>query len=186
MGKKKEKAPKGCGQKHLYSRISFLHQAANYLATINGATGGDINPPLSEHYQDPGSQCSSSGKVDRSGSMLESTGDLGEGARKAASPGHELPPLSRLMVNQFRSVALKGQIRLTPDLKNSFCKRCDTLLVPGYSCSNHLENKSKAGRKPWADVLVMTCNACETQKRFPVGAKRRSRKALRTTPKTKS
>jgi hypothetical protein len=38
---------------------------------------------------------------------------------------------------------------------------------------------SKNGRKPWAEVAIITCIACGACKRFPVGAKRQKRKALR-------
>ena len=84
-------------------------------------------------------------------------------------------PLSRLYTAHLRSVALRSTIRLTPSLKHTICKRCDTHLTPGVSCNTFLENKSRAGRKPWADVLVRQCDACGAVKRFPVGAKRQVR-----------
>jgi len=35
------------------------------------------------------------------------------------------------------------------------------------------ENRSKKGRKPWAEVLVVRCISCGATKRFPVGSRRR-------------
>lgn len=60
-------------------------------------------------------------------------------------------------------------MRLDPSIKRTICKRCDSLLVPGVSSTNRIENPSKGGKKPWADVLVVECNACGAVKRFPVG-----------------
>ena len=74
---------------------------------------------------------------------------------------------------------MKSQIRLSPAIKRSLCKRCDALLVSGSDSTSRLENKSRGGKKPWADVLVVTCNSCGTVKRFPVGAKRQSKRAER-------
>ena len=86
---------------------------------------------------------------------------------------NELAPasgsLARFYLTTLRSVAKKNVLRLDPAVKRTICKRCDSLLVPGVSCVHRIENKSSGGRKPWADVLVIECNACGTVKRFPVG-----------------
>lgn len=44
------------------------------------------------------------------------------------------------------------------------------MLIPGVSATYEVENKSKNGKKPWADVLIVGCKACGALKRFPVGA----------------
>lgn len=31
------------------------------------------------------------------------------------------------------------------------------------------ENKSKGGKKPWAEIIVVECRGCKAMKRFPVG-----------------
>lgn len=74
---------------------------------------------------------------------------------------------------------MKSQIRLSQDVKHSICKRCSAILIPGSTSSSKVENLSRGGKKPWADVLVIECNVCSAQKRFPVGAKRQPRKNLR-------
>ncbi len=76
----------------------------------------------------------------------------------------------------MRSVAKKSVMRLGPQIKRTVCKRCDTLLIPGISCENRIENASKGGKKSWADVLVVGCMACGTVKRFPVGMDCKERK----------
>ena len=50
------------------------------------------------------------------------------------------------------------------------CRRCDTHLIPGVSANHRVENASKGGRKRCADVLVVKCEGCGSEKRFTVGA----------------
>jgi ribonuclease P protein subunit RPR2 len=65
-------------------------------------------------------------------------------------------------------------------MKHSICKNCDTMLIDGSTCTNEVENKSKGGKKRWADVLVRKCNTCGLEKRFPIGAERQKRRPHRT------
>ena len=88
------------------------------------------------------------------------------------------------MVSDLRAVSLKGQVRQSPAMKRSICKFCDTVLVEGRNCHSVIENESKGGRKPWADVLVIRCSTCGNSKRFPVSARRQKRKHLRQTSHT--
>lgn len=87
--------------------------------------------------------------------------------------------LSRRMVSDLRSVALKAMIRQSTDIKSTMCKFCDTLQVEGQTCTSIVENQSKGGRKPWADVLVTRCTTCGHAKRFPVTAPRQKGRPLR-------
>jgi ribonuclease P protein subunit RPR2 len=56
------------------------------------------------------------------------------------------------------------------------------MLIYGSTCTNEVENKSKDGKKPWADVLVRRCATCGLEKRFPVAAKRQKRRSQRSLP----
>ncbi|RPA79147.1 Rpr2-domain-containing protein [Ascobolus immersus RN42] len=84
---------------------------------------------------------------------------------------HQTPvhKLSRHYIGTAKSVAKKTLVRLDPSIKRTICKRCDSLMLPGEGGRYSIENKSKGGRKRWADVLVVECQACGTAKRFPVG-----------------
>lgn len=142
--------------KHLHSRISYLHQAANYLARVSEGTltvqqAGD-NTEV-KNYQ-----------------------SVQQGAAKHFV---EASALTRHLNSHLRAVSLRSQIRLTPALKNTICKRCDTLLKPESTSTSRLENKSCGGKKPWADVLVVACKACGHVKRYPVGAKRQQSRTER-------
>ncbi|KAK6002928.1 hypothetical protein QM012_001678 [Aureobasidium pullulans] len=89
---------------------------------------------------------------------------------------HGLP---LLLAAQLQAVSQKAQIRLSHDMKRSICKVCSTPLMPDTTSKTRIENKSRAGKKSWADVLVIQCQNCSTEKRFPVGASRQKRKAER-------
>ena len=138
MGKAKaSKAKRIDPHRALHSRISYLYQAATYLAT----------------HQQPNSTPSSQ-------------------SAETSHNASELQPAARHLVSDLRSVALKGQSRLSPSMKHTICKNCNSLLIDGSTCSNQVENKSKGGKKSWADVLLRTCYTCGMERRFPVAAKR--------------
>jgi len=87
--------------------------------------------------------------------------------------------LALLLNSHLRAVSLKGQVRLSQDLKRSICRVCDTPLLESLSSDVVVENHSKMASKPWADVRVVTCRTCGTMKRFPIGATRQDKKSVR-------
>lgn len=89
---------------------------------------------------------------------------------------HGLP---LLLAAQLKAVSQKAQIRLSHDMKRSICKVCSTPLMPDTTSETRIENLSRASKKPCADVLVIRCRNCQTEKRFPVGAQRQKRKGER-------
>ncbi|KAJ5825301.1 hypothetical protein N7474_002439 [Penicillium riverlandense] len=112
------------------------------------------------HFQASASQEAGSRRVD------------GTDSTPAPRDSHPMTNLSRVYLSQMRGVSLKTQTRLPIEVKRSFCKRCDTLLVPGVNCSHEVQNASRGGNKPWADVRVVRCLVCKTEKRFPQTDKR--------------
>lgn len=147
--------PKGATSvqsRSLYTRASYLYQAAALLTT----------------------QASSS-KADGSDDSKKSSAS----ASTAESYGPPTQPLARRLLSDLRWVCLKAQLRAAPQMKRTICKGCDSLLVEGETCTSTTENRSKGGRKPWADVLVCRCHTCGYVKRFPVDPKRQKRRHLR-------
>jgi len=140
----KAKAQKGVPQKHLHSRISYLHQAAAYLASAEGTSRSLISAE------------GAPGPV-HSNSLVKSTNSAYN--------------QSRNLLSQLRAVSLKSQIRLTPELKQSFCRRCNSLLVPGKTSDMTIANSSRHGNKAWADILLVKCGFCGAVRRFPIGRK---------------
>ncbi|KAH0555684.1 hypothetical protein GP486_006371 [Trichoglossum hirsutum] len=182
MGKgKPAKATAGVTNRHLYSRMSYLYQAASYLSTQHvhrkkSSQSPDVHPSTNlsqgdrpESAFEPEVGSTTQGEASTSGPPTTSQDHKHN--EPISSPALNLP-LSRHLLSNLRTVSLKGQIRLLPSIKRSICKRCASLLIPGSSSTFRVENKSRGGKKPWADVLVVRCNACGTEKRFPVGAGR--------------
>ncbi|TQS33619.1 hypothetical protein Golomagni_06027, partial [Golovinomyces magnicellulatus] len=86
---------------------------------------------------------------------------------------------SRQLLGDMRSASLKVQIRQSPQVKRTICRYCDTLQIEGKTCTSTIENASKGGKKPWADILVSECLTCGNSKRYPMSAKKQMRKTLR-------
>lgn len=137
----------------LHTRVSYLYQAATYLS-IHSGKNSDNSEPIP------------------TGGETENTASLAQ--EKA------LKSTSRLLISDLREVAQKQLIRVSPAMKLSICKNCDSLLIDGSTCSTEVENKSKGGKKPWANVLVRKCNTCSACKRIPLG-ERQTRRPQRST-----
>ena len=184
-------------QKHLHSRISYLHQAATYLAHLR-REHLEKHLKLSALAEDEHIPCQkgilSLYQQRQHQTISETSKDGKEDSEPGSSPVQQnttvtdLPlavkskdiGISRRLLSHLRGVSLKGQIRLAPAMKHSICKGCDALLVTGSTSTSRVENKSRNGRKPWADVLVINCSACGTPKRYPLNTKRQSKKSDRT------
>lgn len=154
----------GVPNRQLYSRVSFLYQAAAYLAAPQqqqqdqaGQGGQDTSPGRQPH--------------------LASKQDAG--SLSQASDNGLLDGMACRLLTDLRSVSLKRQMRLNPNIKRAVCKYCDSLLIEGQSCSSTIENPSKGGKKPWADVLVVRCSTCRGERRYPVSACRQKRRTAR-------
>ncbi len=195
--KGKGKASKeGHVQKHLHSRISYLYQAATYLAnatedhTKNNRISG-LAETGSENYDRSSTNAHGSAETESLKAPPETGKSRGEIEEQTILTARD-SALSCQLLNHLRAVSLKSVIRMTPAMKHSICKRCDVLLIPGSSATAVMENKSREGRKVWADILVVTCVTCGTAKRIPVGAKRQLKKQYKpnksrseTEPRTK-
>lgn len=186
MGQDKAKAQKGIAQRHLHSRISYLYQAATYLSNpVNHNRRSPKTMGLNTH-PDSGAESSAESILPTQKSQQESQSpqwrNPNDGAldvKSLCASEFQHSAHSRRLLSHLRAVSLKSQIRLSPTMKHSICKRCDILLVPDSTSSSQLENKSSGGKKPWADMLVVTCNACGNTTRFPVGAERQAKRSQR-------
>ncbi|KAL1840610.1 hypothetical protein VTJ49DRAFT_297 [Mycothermus thermophilus] len=145
----------------IYSRLSFLQQAAVMLSTLGSSPSSDIND---DSKPTDGPSSSSSQPCPTSNDPR---------AEKS------LDALSRRLTTDLRAVSLKTRIRLQPAVKQTMCKFCDSVLIEGQSCTSAVENRSKGARKPWADVLVRRCHTCGRERRYPVSAPRPKRKTER-------
>ena len=169
--------------KHLYSRLSYLWQAANYMSQMANASDNKTKSNQS------GVQLLNAMKDEKS---LERAATKESACRhESAAIDSSLPDeashctdyrpdidlgQSRRLVSHIRAISCKSVLRLSPGMKHSFCSYCESPLIPGSTSSSAIENKSRGGRKPWADVLVITCKLCGTSRRSPLGAKRQPKR----------
>jgi ribonuclease P protein subunit RPR2 len=108
-----------------------------------------------------------------------SKAEASDAAPAATCQTQQSSPLALQLGADLHTVSRKAQLRLSVDLKRSMCKSCNAVLIPGRTATQMTENQSKGGKKPWADVLVISCNRCGSEKRLPIGAKRQPKKRER-------
>jgi len=160
--------PKSVQNKHLYARSSYMYQAAAYLSA---RVAEAREPGASNHgVLKEGSELNNKQALPPKSCETHS----GSETSTATTPGS-----ARHLITQMRGVSRKTHTCLSKEIKRSICKRCDTLLVPTKTCKAEMQNASKGGKKPWADVYVVTCLVCGTTKRFPTGTDRQKKKAQR-------
>lgn len=157
----KSKQQGNVANRPLYSRISYLYQAAAYLSRTT-ANNGSLATSERAHHDE---------------SLLTQAGPAA--AEKIPLERQVKQSMARHLLTDMRSTSLKTQIRLSPAMKRTICKYCDTLLIDGETSTSVIENTSKGAQKPWADVLVITCKTCGGLKRFPVNAPRQKRRPVR-------
>lgn len=85
--------------------------------------------------------------------------------------GSKYNVLSRALARNVDLISKKAVTKLSPSIKRTICKKCQTLLIPGVSETIKVENESREN-KPHSDILVHTCHTCGRKKRFPIGKNR--------------
>jgi ribonuclease P protein subunit RPR2 len=69
------------------------------------------------------------------------------------------PERSRRYIQLLRKIGLRYNIRLPKEIKRSFCKKCNSLLIPGVSASVRLNKKTK--------TVNIKCKNCNKIYRYP-------------------
>ncbi|TKA78494.1 hypothetical protein B0A55_01969 [Friedmanniomyces simplex] len=187
----KDKTKSGVSNRHLHARISYLQQAATYL-TVQGRTTSQAqlayqtasDGPTNEHPNPPPTKqpVSTDGPVESSDEMAHGRSVIRAPDPTKRETGLYLPPSGGLplhLASHLKQIARKAQIRLHTSVKHALCPTCSTVLVEGETCTKRMENLSRGGRKPHADVLVVECTVCGAGKTVPVGAARQKRKGER-------
>lgn len=151
MSKVKPPKTKGIPSKHLHARTTFLYQAATYLNLQTSPVDAVAENVTTEELL-----------------RIQPNQHFQRHSPIALELGSDLQQVSR-----------KAQLRLAVDMKRSICKRCNTVLVPGRTAVQTIENSSKNGRKPWADILAVECKLCGGKKRFPIGATKQPKRNAR-------
>lgn len=162
MAKTKIDGGRKVPNRHIYARLSYLQQATHLLYSQHSETRSAKSSVDSVDEATKKPQDCTTNNEEPITSMLKFT-PIGM-------------PLTYELGAQIRSIAQKSVIRLSSDITRSICKRCSAALIDGSTSISRIENKSHNGRKPWADVLVITCMSCQMEKRFPVGRPRNVKK----------
>jgi len=71
----------------------------------------------------------------------------------------EYPERSRRYIELARKIGLRYNIRLPKELKRKFCKNCNSLLIPGKSCSVRLVSRMR--------VVKVRCLNCGKEFNYP-------------------
>ncbi|MEM5875278.1 MAG: ribonuclease P [Candidatus Aenigmatarchaeota archaeon] len=69
------------------------------------------------------------------------------------------PERSKRYVELARIIGKRYNIRLTKEQKNKFCKKCNIILIPGFSMKTWLDSKNK--------TKVVKCLFCKNLYRIP-------------------
>ncbi|OJJ43080.1 hypothetical protein ASPZODRAFT_19778 [Penicilliopsis zonata CBS 506.65] len=155
---KAKKGPPGGAQRHIRARLEYLHKAAAYLQ------GAAVSPNLPTTESSSNEQEGNQTLQASPSTNLQPSQTNALNRKIAKSP---LVHLSQQYISHMRGVSLKTQLRLPIPVKRSFCKRCGMILTSGVNSVQELRNESKNSKKPWANVLVIRCMTCGTEKRFP-------------------
>ncbi|KAH8705604.1 RNAse P Rpr2/Rpp21/SNM1 subunit domain-containing protein [Talaromyces proteolyticus] len=169
---KNKKGTSGGAQSHIRARLTYLQKAATYIYSKQQ----DFKPGT--HTEE--TECENT--TPKTSISTQSPCQAPEEENRDQEPATASLPnptirycLPRQYISHMRGVSRKTQQRLSIETKRTFCKRCDLILIPGVTCTEEIQNASKDRKKPWADVLVIRCSGCETEKRFPQ-SDRRSKK----------
>eukprot|EP00731_Ephydatia_muelleri_P029241 Em0020g885a len=71
------------------------------------------------------------------------------------------PQLCRFYIHTMKNISQRLVLRLDPSIKRTLCKGCDSLLIPGITCTSRLQ----ARRQKHVSV---TCLTCSKVKRFVI------------------
>ena len=164
-----------------HTRISFLYQAANYFASLDTGSSSnslvDANKPPQEPITSPPVYPIHDGLTNVASCRNKSSEQASESPTTTfiTNDMRHRNPVSAHLASQILSISRKGQVKVSQTMKRTICKRCNVVLREGKTSTINLENHSRGGRKPWADVLLVTCLACGMEKRYPLGNQKKGR-----------
>ena len=163
-----------------HARISFLYQAASYFANL------DSQSPLSS-TKSRGSSTELTQTGDQNDELAKENDDVDYAksrpntkARSCIETDQHKHAVSAFLGSHLRIISRKSQVKVAQSIKRDICKRCNVILQEGKTSATRIENKSYEIKKPWADVLVVTCLSCGMEKRYSVGGKKKSTASPRT------
>ena len=176
------RASKKNEKQQLQSRIAFLYKAATQLSKVEQQQQHNASRHASDTCVGPsGINATEHGVHTASQDVEREGGSIVKASDDCAEPKPTVTGgLSHLYISHLRTVSQKNVLRLPSDIKRAICKRCDAVLEDGSTATITMENTSRKGRKPHANIRQIKCNNCGATKRFPEGAQRQPRKTSRS------
>ncbi|KAA1064589.1 hypothetical protein PGT21_008755 [Puccinia graminis f. sp. tritici] len=157
--------PKAVQNGEVLQRLNFLHQAANYLATVTSTTANPSEPDRVQVSQNDVKQNDSNEEYQRD-LRSQSKRRKKQNKRKPqpCRPIANLPMLglSRTLSKTMKVISKKAVLRMDPSVKRSICRSCHLLLIPGYTSSTRVLRSSSHRHK-----VNVTCSACQHQRQIP-------------------
>ncbi|WVQ64996.1 uncharacterized protein L199_003166 [Kwoniella botswanensis] len=162
-GKAKQDSYPVIPQKDLFQRINFTYQASIFLQSLGSGSSaststqglnsgrGDVELKVDRkgkrkaiEHEIP----SSANSYDLEERLLNDGQDVEKGATK------KLRQLARINVREMNSMSVHNQLKLDPSLKQSLCKTCGTILIPGLT--------SRIRNRPNRNLISITHHTCLT------------------------
>ena len=81
--------------------------------------------------------------------------------RVALETVHEDPELAKRYVQLLRRIAQRTRTHLPLHVRRGICRKCDTVLIPGYNSHTRLKQR----REPH---IAITCQSCGNITRIPM------------------
>ncbi|CAG8483953.1 10467_t:CDS:2 [Ambispora gerdemannii] len=131
QGKKIQQQREHVENRELYQRMNFLYQAAALMTTTTFVQESTDHNTKDEK---------STAKRNKS---YQNIGSLG-----------------RFYLNTMRNIGKKQVLRIEPSVKRNICKRCDSLLVPGFTSRARVKSRRQK-------QLEIECSECKAIKIFP-------------------
>ncbi|CAO3655258.1 unnamed protein product [Mucor fragilis] len=120
-----------------YERLSFLHQAAILMSTIQYDTKASTPSKPSATASTPKHK------------VKDWQGD----------PPGTLHATSRHLNNHMKQITGKLVMRLDPSIKRTVCKRCDTPVIPVITSTSRIKSKPTPS-------VIQTCKICKSKRRY--------------------
>ena len=73
---------------------------------------------------------------------------------------HEDPELAKRYVQLLRRIAQRTRTHLPLHVRRGICRKCDTVLIPGYNSHIRLKQRRESH-------IAITCQSCENITRIP-------------------
>ncbi|MBW0552461.1 hypothetical protein O181_092176 [Austropuccinia psidii MF-1] len=145
--------PNSVPNRDVLQRLNFLHQAANYLATVTrdvSVRQANRAPNEAERFKKLRGRKKRFRMVDSKDLSFHGLANL------------PLIGLSRTLTKTMKVVSKKAVVRMDPTVKRTICRSCHLLLIPGQTATTRV-----LASRPHVHKVATTCLACSHRRTIP-------------------